>query len=418
MKLIKALVVMLVAVGMILPAVAVAEDRLSLSGQMRVRAFHEDFDSANSTETWANQRLRIAGKLAVAEGVSVTFRTDITEGTNWGDSSTFGSGPGNPERSNGFGHARSGSQQQWDRAHLDLEKGMFHLRAGQQYVGTFGTFAVDTQDSGLRFDVKTEFAPISTYVIVDNDNASKAISDDFLFGVTVSPKFGDVKTKFLGAGYNQGNGSEVEVYVLGVSADAMLGPVKLFGEFDFFTGDAAVDGLGNSQDAYGTQLFLDGSMAATDALSFGGQFFYAAGDDEDVQYTRLGNGFNGWDPIYDVGTSLSNEEIALWAFAGETFDFSNVYGANGGNQGVVGGRLYGSFKASDSLSFGISGAYLTVEDDWYSDDELTAFAGGMVYKVAENASFQLQLQHSNYDSDVLDDDTDIFSAGTGLFVNF
>ena len=417
MKLIKALVVMLVAVGMILPAVAVAEDRLSLSGQMRVRAFHEDFDSANSTETWANQRLRIAGKLAVAEGVSVTFRTDITEGTNWGDSSTFGSGPGNPERSNGFGHARSGSQQQWDRAHLDLEKGMFHLRAGQQYVGTFGTFAVDTQDSGLRFDVKTEFAPISTYVIVDNDNASKTVSDDFLFGATVSPTIGDVKTKFFGAGYNQGGGSEVEVYVLGASADAMLGPVKLFGEFDFFTGDAAVDTLGNSQDAYGTQLFLDGSMAATDALTIGGQFFYAAGDDEDVQYTRLGNGFNGWDPIYDVGTSLSNEEIALWAFAGETFNFSDIY-ATTVNQGVVGGRLYGSFKLNDALTFGLSGAYLTVEDDYYSDDELTAGALGMVYQVMDNTSFQVQLQYSNFDSDIINDDEDIFQAGTGIFVSF
>ena len=52
-------------------------------------------------------------------------------------------------------------------------------------------------------------------------------------------------------------------------------------------------------------------MAATDAFTVGGQFFYAAGDDEDIQYTGLGNGFNGWDPINDVGTSLSNEAIDL-----------------------------------------------------------------------------------------------------------
>ena len=66
---------------------------------MRVRAFHVDVDDDSdddSTNTWANQRLRIAGKIAVAEGVSVTFRTDITEGTNWGDSSSFGSGPRQP----------------------------------------------------------------------------------------------------------------------------------------------------------------------------------------------------------------------------------------------------------------------------------------------------------------------------------
>ncbi len=44
MKLIKALVAMLVVVGMIVPAVAIAEDRLSLSGEMRVRGWHIDPD--------------------------------------------------------------------------------------------------------------------------------------------------------------------------------------------------------------------------------------------------------------------------------------------------------------------------------------------------------------------------------------
>ena len=150
MKLLKVLVAVLVMAAMAVPVIA--EDRLQLSGEMRVRSFYTDRTltvTCQWYDTWANQRLRIAGNIAVAEGVSVTFRTDITEGTNWGDSSSFGDGPGNPERTNGFGHARSGSQQQWDRAHMDLTKGMFHLRAGQQYIGTGGTWAIDTQDSGL-----------------------------------------------------------------------------------------------------------------------------------------------------------------------------------------------------------------------------------------------------------------------------
>ena len=45
MKLIKALVALLVVAGLIVPAVAVAEDRLSLSGEMRVRGWHIDPDS-------------------------------------------------------------------------------------------------------------------------------------------------------------------------------------------------------------------------------------------------------------------------------------------------------------------------------------------------------------------------------------
>ena len=430
MKLIKALVVMLVAVGMILPAVAIAEDRLSLSGEMRVRAFHVDVDSADNTETWANQRLRIAGKIAVAEGVSVTFRTDITEGTDWGDSSSFGSGFGNPERSNGFGHARGGSQQQWDRAHLDITKGIFSLRAGQQYVGTGGVWAVDTQDSGLRVDVKTS-VPVTAYFIVDNNNAEaggadfildtdetsgtylqwienpdasantsgKSTNDAYLWGVTVSPKFGETSTKFFYAGYDDGR--EENVTLLGASAKMALGPVNLFGEFDYFTGDAN-DAAG--VDAFGTQLMLDGSMAASDMITVGAQFFYAAGDDEDEQYVLLGNGFNGWDPINDVGTSLSNEEISF----NRPFDFT------GQNAGVVGGNIYGSFKVSDALTLGAKAGWYGVEEDAITDEELTAIAGGLVYSVAENTTFQLQLQY--WDLDEADDD--VFAAGSGIFVKF
>ncbi len=59
----------------------------------------------------------------------------------------------------------------------------------------------------------------------------------------------------------------------------------------------------------GTQVFLDASMAATDAFTVGAQFFYATGDDEDIQYTFLGNRFNGWDPINDNRYHLSNESM-------------------------------------------------------------------------------------------------------------
>ena len=90
-------------------------------------------------------------------------------------------------------------------------------------------------------------------------------------------------------------------------------------------------------------------MAATDAITIGGQFYYAAGDDEDVQYTGLGNGFNGWDPIFDVGASLSNEAMDLgdnrvcdsarFPACGSLSDWTGL------NAGAMGGRLYASMKA-------------------------------------------------------------------------
>lgn len=402
MKLVKVAVAALVMVAMAVPVIA--EDRLSLSGEMRTRAFHTDVevdDKSDGTDTWANQRLRIAGNIAVAEGVSVTFRTDITEGTNWGDSSSFGAGPGNPERSNGFGHARSGSQQQWDRAHLDLTKGMFHLRAGQQYVGTGGTWAIDTQDSGLALDIKTG-APIKTFFIVDKDNGSLSNSDAYLYGVVASPKFGNAATKFIASGYSDSFANR-EVYMLGASVTLPLDAFKLFAELDYFTGD---HNDAANVDAFGTQLFVDGSLAVSDALSVGGQFFYALGDDKDVQYVRLGNGFNGWDPIMDVGTSLSNEEITF----GNPFDFTGM------NAGVVGARLYGNMKLSDALSMGASAAYLETEDDDASDSDTSAFALGMNYAVMANTSFQVQLQYEDGEYDNVD--YNAFKAGSGIFVKF
>ena len=410
MKLLKVLVAVLVMAAMAVPVIA--EDRLQLSGEMRVRAFHDDTDvdgdTDNGTDTWANQRLRIAGKIAVAEGVSVTFRTDITEGSNWGDSSTY-AGTTGPIRSNGFGHARSGAQQQWDRAHMDLTKGMFHLRAGQQYIGTGGTWAIDTQDSGLSLDIKTA-VPFIVFFIVDKDGGSLSAQDAYLYGASVSPKGDSYSAKIFGAGYSDA-AVGTEVYLIGLSGSTNLGPVKLFGEFDYFTGDNSDTSV--KEDAMGTQLMLDASIAATDAATVGAQFFYAIGADADEQqYVRLGNGFNGWDPIMDVGTSLSNEEIPL----GNVFDFT------GTGAGVMAGRLYASFKASDALNFGVSGAYLQTEDDDVADVDAMAFAGGVTYSLLENTSIQLQLQYtdgtvngSGSDPDV---DFDSFQAGTGIFVKF
>ena len=417
MKLLKALVVMLVAAALIVPAVSFAEDRLSLSGQMRTRAFHKDIslDEGNNdgTQTYANQRLRIAGKIAVAEGVSVTFRTDITEGTNWGDSSDFQNGLTEaigPIRTNGFGHGRSGAQQQWDRAHLDITKGNFHLRAGQQYVGSGGTWAVDTQDSGVAIDLG-EGAPIKLFVILDDDGGSINATDAFLFGGFGNLKGDNFKSRIILSGYN--DGEEQEVYLVGVNGTLNLDAVKLMGEIDFFTGDAD-DAAG--VDAFGTQVLLDASLALSDTFTLGGQFFYAAGDDEDKQYVRLGNGFNGWDPVFDVGTSLSNEEITLTGYPYNVFDFT------GASAGVVGGRLYTNVKLSDSMNLGLSGAYLQEEEDAIVESDGYALAAGLKYAILENTSIQMQLQYEDFDVTVvgsdLDGGYDAFRAGSGIFVNF
>jgi hypothetical protein len=445
MKLLKVLVAALVMVAMAVPVIA--EDRLSLNGEMRVRGWHLDADfdgdTDDSTTTFGDQRLRIGGKIAVAEGVSITFRTDITEST-WG---TTGGG-------NGFGSGRSGATQQWDRAHMDLTfSNGFHLRAGQQFVGTFGTNALDSQDNGLSFDFNPG-VKVTGLFLVDNNNSTASnsggdASDTILTGLIVAPAGDNFKSKIFVANQSKGayaassfedlvdfvedvgidtgiagfDSASESVYLIGASASTTFGPVKFFGEVDFFTGDSFTlefdDGSTSELDAMGSQVFLDASIAASDAFTVGAQFFYAAGDDEDIQYTGLGNRFNGWDPVNDVGTQLSNEQIDLTdqGLNNSPFDWT------GANAGSVSGRLYGNFKASDDLSFGASAAYLTVEEDAIVDADAYVLAAGMVYSLLENTTFQLQLQYTDGSIDEvagvdIDGDFDVFSAGTGLFVKF
>jgi len=411
MKLLKVAVAALVMAAMVTPVIA--EDRLSLNGEMRVRGWHVDSDpdwnDDDDTLTWGDQRLRIGGKIAVAEGVSITFRTDITE-SNWGSGNTFGSG-------------RTGVQQ-WDRAHLDLVSGNFHLRAGQQYVAYGMTYAVDEQSNGLAMDYYFGDTPLNVFVLLDDDNGGKDQTDAFLFGAKIAPKFGDVAFDFFVAGRD--DGEEENVMLVGADMKADFGGVKLAAEIDYFDGDAD-DAAG--VDAYGTQAMVDASLAASDAFTVGGQIFYALGDDEDQQYTSIGNGFGGWDPIADVGTSLSNEQITF----GSPFNVASITAYEEPTVGLtsagsIGGRLYTSFKAGEDLTFGASAGYFVSEEDKIADVEVMALAGGLVYKIMENTSLQLQLQYADGTLNETaatrslgldgDQDFDNFSAGTGLFVKF
>ncbi len=135
-KFLKSMIVLLAIVAMATPVMA--EDMLSLGGQMRVRASYLD-TGGDATSTWVDQRMRIGGKFSIADGVSVTFRFDATERAWGAGGNTFGAG------------RLPQDGMQWDRAHMDLAFNGFSLRAGQQYIGVGslgGTF--NAQDAGFK----------------------------------------------------------------------------------------------------------------------------------------------------------------------------------------------------------------------------------------------------------------------------
>lgn len=436
-RILKTMIVLLAIAAMVAPAMA--EDRLTLGGQMRVRAWSKDFDSKRiksvaddgtitttkkkHTNTYADQRLRIGGKLSVAEGVSITFRTDVTEST-WGTGNTYGSG-------------RTGVQQ-WDRAHLDLTMGQSHFRAGQQYVSYGLASTINTQSNGLRYDYNGDIN-FSTFLLLVDSNGTAA--DNFLYGANIGNK-GDNYKANLFFGYQNNSdpgvvdwnavggpavltsddGQDAEaVYMVGVDTVYTMDAFTIKGEFNYFAGDASKD-----VDAFGTQLFLDVSMAASEQFTVGGQFYYAVGDDKDRQYTYLGDDFNGYDPLFDIGTSLSDEQIMV----GRPFDLgTSLIGVGLGvtkedtldgaaSTGVVGGRLYTNYKASDALNLGASFAYMTPEEDKHFKDFDSAsfYAVGLTYALMANTSLHAQVEYIDVDTKAKVDSAML--SGVGLFVNF
>ncbi len=380
------LLALVVIAAMAVPAMAA--DNLSLSGQMRVRGWAVQANTAETPyNTFFDQRLRIGGKFAVAEGVSITFRTDVTEAT-WG--ANAGAGKYGAGRMPQYGN-------QWDRAHLDLTSGDFHLRAGQQFAG-FGIEGgtVNSQSNGLRVDKKGAVS-FSGFFLLEPGTGG----DGYLTGLQT----GNKDYKVFAANQRAVADVDESVTLVGANGKTSFGAINVKGELDFFTGDANA-----TTDATGTQLFVDGSMAVGDAATVGGQLFYAAAAGTgESQYVGLGNDFGGWDPLVDVGTSLSNEKLKV----GRPFDFT------GDGAGVIGLRLSYNVKSSDAVNYAASLAYLTPEDDTVTTTDNTMLvAVGTTYKVMANTSLQAQVQYLSTSLDSGTDPEATLDFGFGLFVNF
>jgi hypothetical protein len=396
-KFLKVMIVLLAVAAFATPAFA--EDRLAMGGQMRVWGWAQD--NGSDWTTFMAQRLRMAGKLSIAEGVSITFRTDVTEAT-WGanGAGTSSFGAGRMPASNG--------SMQWDRAHIDLTKGAVHVRAGQQWAGFGLGTTINQEDTGLSFDVKGPVTVSGFWFLSDQLGNGGAGSDAYVYAFKVAHKTDSYSGDIFVGGQNQEYNLTEKAYMVGVDFSTKLSVVNLAAELDAFFGDAATN-----VDAKGLQLFVDASLAASDAVTVGGQVYYAMSADNakaEVQYQNLGNDYNGHDPIMDLGGNMYNEVISY----GRPFDFT------GNNAGVIGGRVYAKLKASDSIDLGASLAYLVPEDDKVNGNTRNsdmALAVNAQYKLMANTSLETQVQYIAKDDDN-NAVEDVTQAGLALFVNF
>jgi hypothetical protein len=429
MKLLKVLVAVLVMAAMAVPVIA--EDRLSLSGSMQVRGFVYDVEEGKDDDSgaWNDQRLRIGGKIAVAEGVSVNFRFDVTESDeNSSDAVAWGG-----TDAAAYQYAQRRADVQFDKAYLQVEKHGFTLMAGQQYFGGVGYTRRMADMLGAGFVVKWEGLKLQHVKRMDenigkngftkNNSAAYGPRDEVSMTVLSYDFKGEGFSLTPAIAYNDNqNVDDTDFYGAALAGSVDLGPVALKGEFNYFDGETDGDADGElplydwkEGDLVGTQLYLDASLAATDTLRVGAMFLYAAGTDKDdeTQITNMNNDgtidwtFAEWNP----------QTYGYWS--GDILGELDIFDPTGSSAGVIAGSLYADLKATEDMSFKFSGLYMETEEDKAADADGYFLNASVNYKLAENTSL---IAHANYtditDNDATDGDFELFSMITGVVVSF
>jgi len=431
MKLLKVLLIGLVITAMAVPVIA--EDRFSLSGQMRVRGYVYDVDEESSgfddSGAWNDQRLRVAGKIAVAEGVSVNFRFDATESNENSSDAVAWGGSNNKKDANGhytggsvWHYSQRRADIQFDKAYLQLEKNGFSFLAGQMYFGGVGKTRAMLDVVGAGFIGKYKGFYLAHVKRLDENTGSNSFASSTNNGTITND--GDVSLTVARYDYkadsftvtpmlaynSDSNWSDYDLFGAGLAGSVNLGPVLLKGEFNMFDGERA-----GNVDLAGTQLYLDGSMAATDTLRVGAMLFYADSQDNgDVQVTNMNNdgrvdwSFADWHP----------ENYGYWSteFVRE-FD---IYDPSGASAGVVAGSLYADLKANDKLSFKFAGMVYQTEDDDIADVEGYTLNAGLAYKLMTNTTLTTHINYNSEDIDLgaVDFTDEYLQAISGIVVKF
>jgi hypothetical protein len=389
----------------ILAAPAFAEDRLSLAGSLQVRGYfaQQDDGTNDRSSAWNDMRMRIGGKLAVAEGVSVNFRFDTSESDEnssdavaWGGSTAQSYAPYSQRR----------ADIQFDKAYLQLEKGGYTFTAGQQYFGMGTGHIVDTVGAG--FMIKRAGLTLLHVKQYDANNGNDSFTKTGFDETSLTAAQYVIKTDAFTltpmVSYTAAQSTDVQRLGLGLNFSANLGVVGLKGELDYFNGENAA-----TADEKGLQLYLDASTAVSDTVTLGAMILYAQSQDGgDVQVTYqampvfggwspLTYGFNSTDFVLDYGSELNPYAIDT----------------NAGMQAV---QLYTDVKVSDDLKLKAAAAYAQSDDDDVSDIDGYILNAGLSYAVMANTTLTTSLNYSSFDDNGADLDT--IQAITGLYVKF
>ncbi|MCP4747575.1 MAG: hypothetical protein GY874_15765 [Desulfobacteraceae bacterium] len=359
---------------------ALAEDRLSLSGTMRVRAWaQENYTDLNSDdnsdkENYWDQRFRVQTIISPAEGVKGVLRFDFSEQV-WGSDDSTGVRP----------HAGTNSQLQVDRAYLDVTKGIVNVKAGQQYMGLGSSYAYDNNATGIDLSIATPVIVRLGYA-KENENASNTDLDetgsntkdtdqyyiDLTYKTDAFTIEGFYAAQIEGRSYDDTDVDWTgEPRLIGIMGKFGVGPVNVVTELNSFSGDAS-----DTTEYTGLQFVADVSMDLSDQLTLGTFLSYSDGSDDadEIKITRMPNAHFGSTFYGDYGAFAT--DIAPLG-VGDIFNPTGDESASGNQTGAMGIGLYAKFALMEELTLYGQLGYLAASED--IDDQ---FENGTIFGVS------------------------------------
>lgn len=393
-----------------------AEDRLSLTGEFRIMAWMQegytgrDAQSFNDNDEleYIQQRFRTMATVKIADDVKVVTRFDIGEG-DWGEEYR-----GVIVRPSGG--ARNASKIDFDRAFVVIDKEMWSLTAGQQFIGLGILQVLDSQVVGLKGVLK--FDPASVSLIYAKVDEGASLSDDGapnedldLYAINVSMDFDNVACNLFAVTFNDDSPADDAPVAIGVHAKTSLGAINLTGEVAAWFGDTMKNGP--KQDYDGVQVYVGADTNLSDALKVGAELFYAQGADSgDLQMTTFAD-FGDFDPL-SINTDLKGFiSPASLGSAGSIFDFT------GDMAGVQGITIFADFACMEGMNIGGKiGYFQPEEDDNTNVDNALSLNAYISYMIATNSKLSLTYFYTAPENDIGPDPDEATALALTMKITF
>jgi hypothetical protein len=417
----KVLLIMLAI--MLVASMAYAEERLSLSGQMRVWGLSMkgyDIDGggaygANPDESadYFTQRFRLAAKITASEGVYGHLRFDFAE-DHWG--------------SDNMGAARydETSELQVDRAYLEVDKEKFNIKAGQLLTGLGNYIIVDMQGQGMNLTYKaTPNLAITFDWLKRDENGARTDYEDaatttdtedldvYALNVAFSKDDKFSGNFFFATSIDKTLAEDDTQNAIGLQGKAALGKINLNAELDFLFGE----NKNTNQDYVGTQLYIDANSNINDSTMAGLRLIYAMGND-DADKTQLSNlnrgaGFGDFLP-FAFGIFDDGDWDGLLDGAG--YFPMEIGGTNAGAMAIA---LYGEKRIKEKFALrGLAAYGAPAEDSVTALDSAILINAGAEYEFAQDTVVQGCVNYIMPSFDDNRDDDAALGLMAGLRLNF